>query len=125
MYIVQSNSTRNLFVDRNIFDVLLEDIVSLQSNANTDVSFVLLGDLNSRVGEMSDYILHDNHNVYNEHILPDDYRIDVPIARATQDRATNANGYLLIDFLKHTCLKIANGRVCSDKHVGSYTCVGG
>ena len=97
MYIVQSNSTRNLFVDRNVIDVLLEAIVSLQSNANTDVSFMLLGDLNSRVGEMSDYILHDNH-VYNEHILPDDYQIDVPIPRATQDRATNANGYLLIGF---------------------------
>ena len=83
MYIVQSNSTRNLFVDRNVIDVLLEAIVSLQSNANTDVSFMLLGDLNSRVGEMSDYILHDNHNVYNEHILPEDYRIDVPIPRAT------------------------------------------
>ena len=39
--------------------------------------------INSRVGEMSDYILHDNHNVYNEHILPEDYRIDVPIPRAT------------------------------------------
>jgi len=83
-----------------------------------------LGDLNSRVGEMSDYILHDNHDVYNEHILPDDYQIDVPIPRASQDRATNANGYFLIDCLKQTCLKLANGRVCSDKHVGSYTFVG-
>ena len=83
MSIVQSNSTRNLFVDRNVIDVLLEAIVSLQSNANTDVSFMLLGDLNSRVDEMSDSILHDNHDVYNEHILPDDYQIDVPIPRAT------------------------------------------
>ena len=58
-----------------------------------------LGDLNSRVGEMSDYILQDNHDVYNENILPDDYHIDV---RATQYRATNANGYLLIDVLKQT-----------------------
>ena len=75
-----------------VFDLLLEYIVSLQNNANTDVSFMLLGDLNSRVGEMSDTILHDNHNVYNENILPDDYQIDVPIPRATQDRAINANG---------------------------------
>ena len=82
MYIVQSNSTRNLFVHRNSFDVLLEYIVSLQSNANTDVSVMLLGDLNCRVGEMSDSILHANH-VYNEHILPDDFQIDVPIPRAT------------------------------------------
>ena len=85
---------------------------------------MFLGDLNSRVGEMSNYILHANHNVYNEHILPDDYQIDVPIPLATQDRATNANGYLLIDLLKQTCLKIANARVCSGKHVGSYTFVG-
>jgi len=85
---------------------------------------MLLGDLNSRVGEMSDCILHDNHDVYNEHILPDDYQSDVPIPRATQDRATNANGYLLIDLLKQTCLKLANGRVCSDTHVGSYTLLG-
>ena len=64
------------------------------------------------------------HIAYNEHILPDDYQTDVLIPRATQDVATNANGYLLIDVLKQTCLKIANGRVFSDKHVGSYTFVG-
>jgi len=102
MYIVQSNSTRNVFVDRNVIDVLLEDIVSLQCNAHTDVSFMLLGDLNCRVGEMSDSILHANHNVYNEHILPDDYQIDVTIPLATQDRAINANGYLLIYFKANT-----------------------
>ena len=55
--------------------------------------------------------------------LPDDYVSDEEIPRKSQDNIVNSNGQLLLEFLKHSDLRIANGRVCEDKQIGAYTYV--
>ena len=100
----------------------MQDVLEIQNLTNDKCNFLLLGPLNSRIGEMCDYVT-DNHATHM-HLLPDDYNSDEVIPRRTQDKAVNSNGHLLLDFLKQTGLRVANGRVCEDKHIGSFTYVG-
>ena len=65
----------------------------------------------------------DDHATH-KHILPDDYVSDQEIPRKSQDNIVNSNGQLLLDILKQSGLRIANGRVCEDKQIGAYTFVG-
>lgn len=124
-YIVPSNSTRNAVVDRNVYDVILDDLVKIRSNYNErEICFMLLGDLNSRVGDLADFVHNDNVTLITQNLLPEDYTIDSPIPRKTQDLKTNANGLLLIDFLKQTGMRIANGRVLDDENKGAFTYIG-
>ena len=78
--------------------------------------------MNSRIGQHCDYVTED----YATHmdVLPDDYVPDLKIPRKSQDNTVNSNGQLLLDFLKQSGLRIANGRVCEDRDVGAYTFVG-
>ena len=79
---------------------------------------ILLGDLNSRVGQQCDYVADDY--VTHMDVLPDDYIPDQEITRKSQDNVVNSNhGLLLLEFLKQTGLRIANGRVCEDKDIGA------
>ena len=48
----------------------------------------------------------------------------LPIPRVSEDKFTNQNGNLLIDFCKESGLRILNGRVGLDGSVGKYTFVG-
>ena len=57
-------------------------------------------------------------------VLPDDYISDQEIPRKSQDNIVNSNGQLLLEFLKQSGLRIANGRVCENKQIGAYTFVG-
>ena len=55
--IVPSNSSRNNFVENNIFDVIQDNILSIKDKyGDENCSFMLLGDLNSRVGNIKDYV---------------------------------------------------------------------
>ena len=121
-YIIPSNSSRVTLSEFNTYDVILENIVNIQNITNENCYFMLIGDLNSRVGQENDFVSND----YTIHmnLLPDDYTSDVEIPRKTQDNIINANGYLLLDFLKQSGLRIANGRVCEDKDTGAVTFVG-
>ena len=100
----------------------MQDILEIQNLTNDKCNFFLLGDLNSRIGEMCDYVTDDH--VTHMPLLPDDYNSDEVIPRRSQDKAVNLNGHLLLDFLKETGLRVANSRVCEDKHIGSFTYVG-
>ena len=83
-------------------------------------NFLLLGDYNARIGDQCDYVATDSSS--HVHYLPDDYVTDQELPRKSVDKIVNANGHMLLDFLKQSGLRIANGRVCNS--VGSYTYVG-
>ena len=83
---------------------------------------MIVGDLNSRIGNQSDYVDDDYDNHMN--VLPDDYVPDQNMPRKSQDSVINANGYIMLEFLKQSGLRVANGRVCEDKHIGAMTFLG-
>ena len=85
---------------------------------------ILMGDFNSRTGEISDilevdkfdidYLDDDIVNMYNtEYSLP---------PRCNEDKIINQQGKALIELCKSTDLKIINGRYGNDRNIGSYTC---
>ena len=100
----------------------MDNILYLQESTNENCNFMIVGDLNSRIRQELDYV-SDDRDIYMN-VLPDDYVSDEKLERISQDLITNANGYLLLDFLKQSGLRIANGRVCEDKNTGAVTYVG-
>ena len=97
-------------------------MVHLRSITDKVCKFIICGDFNARVSNLKDFVEDDNsRHVY---ALPDDYSIDKELPRSSKDTKLNANGSLLIDFCRQTGLRIANGRVGSDKGVGECTYVG-
>ena len=71
---------------------------------------------------MKDFVSGDNNRYIDA--LPDDYISDTNIRRVTHDQTVNENGYNLIDFFRHTGLRIAIGRIGEDAEVGKCTYVG-
>ena len=65
------------------------------------------------------YVIFDNDA--NIDILPTDYETDEVMPRSSQDKIINANGRKLLDVCKLNTLRIANGRLGSDRGVGKYT----
>ena len=121
-YFPPSNSSRHGLIDTNVYDELLENLIYLKNITDTECNFMIVGDLNSRIGNQSDYVDDDYDNHMN--VLPDDYVPDQNMSRKSQDAVINANGYILLDFLKKSGLRVANGRVCEDKHIGAVTFFG-
>ena len=54
--------------------------------------------------------------------LPEEYIVDDYIPRTLQDKGSNANRTMSLDFCKRIGLRILNGRIGSDKGVGTFTC---
>ncbi|MEW8542097.1 MAG: reverse transcriptase family protein, partial [Candidatus Thiodiazotropha sp.] len=121
-YFPPSNSSRQGIIDINGYDVLLDNLVYFQNNYDNKCNFMIVGDLNSRIGNQCDFVTNDLDTHMN--LLPDDYVQDQSIPRKSQDSITNSNGYMLLDFLKQSGLRVANGRVCEDKNIGAMTFVG-
>ena len=119
-FIVPDNSSRNAIVDFNIYDILLDNLIYIKKLTNDKCNFLCLGDFNARVGNRSDFVSEEN--VKHMPFLPEDYITDTELPRKSQDTGVNSNGLLLLDFLKQSGLRIANGRVCGD--IGSCTFVG-
>ena len=63
---------------------------------------MIVGDLNSRISNQSDYVDDDYDNHIN--VLPDDYVRDQNMPRKSQDAVINANGYILLNYKKKTIL---------------------
>ena len=118
-YVLPAGTTRQPFVDTSVFDRLCDDIALFQSQHNFECSFIICGDMNARTKELPDMVLDDN-SLYVP--LPDDYVLDDYLPRSSQDKSSNANGTLLLDFCKQTNLRILNGRIGSDKGIGKFTC---
>jgi len=119
-YLVPENSGRSELADVSLYNRLLEDIILLTDETNSRCDFLCLGDFNSRVGSLADFVDHDELDS-NVHILPDDYSHDLHLPRSSQDSVVNRNGKLLIEFCKESGLRIINGRVGDDAGVGKYT----
>ena len=83
---------------------------------------MICGDFNSRIGNEKDYVIFDNDA--NIDILSIDYETDEGMPRSSQDKIINADGRKLLDFCKLNTLRIANGRLGSDRGIGKYTYVG-
>ena len=55
--------------------------------------------------------------------LPDDYILDDFIMPcASEDKKSNQNGTLLLEFCKQTNMRILNERTGSDNGIGKFTC---
>ena len=113
-YIAPENSPVHNLFDLGIHDQLLDDTLLFKEKG----SVFITGDLNSRVGNKSDFI-------ENDIILNDDetFEIDRPLYRATTDPHVNKFGNAMIDMCKATNLRIVNGRLFGDNNVGKCTCV--
>jgi len=122
-YLVPENSSRSELADVSLYTRLSEDIIRLSDKANGRCDFLCLGDFNSRVGNLADFVEHDDPDP-NVHVLPDDYSNDIYLPRSSQDTVVNRNGKLLIDFCKESGLRIMNGRIGEDAGVGRYTFIG-
>ena len=121
-YIIPVSSSRAALVEMDVFDRISNYIIKIANDTNDCYNILICGDLNSRVGNEKDYVVFDNDA--NIIILPIDYNIDVHIPRFSQDSIVNTNGRKLLDFCKLNSLRIANGRMGSDRGVGQYTYVG-
>ena len=118
-YNIPAGSSREAFLENNIFDILADDITYFESKQTCNC--LIVGDLNARVGSCPDFV--KNEYLFNLDMMPDDYEEDIVLRRVSQDKILNENDTYLLDFCKLTGMRIMNGRVGEDAVVGKYTCV--
>jgi len=100
-----------------LFEILEHDIDYFSEYGNIFIT----GDMNSRVGEKLDFIVHDSVNNITDDNL---YAPDCTSVRASVDKGSNSHGIKLIDLCKSTSLRIVNGRV-GDNCRSTYFCHSG
>ena len=81
---------------------------------NSSSKILLVGDFNSRTGELEEY---EEPDKTDEHLIP---RERIPTKRANCDKGTNQMGERLIGLCKSHDLQILNGRTNGDLH-GNFT----
>ena len=101
----------------SIFDQILQCVVHVESSSRSKCQFLICGDFNARVANLSDYV--ENDFASHVSVLPDDYVEDIPMARWSEDIGTNQYGPFLLDFCKQSGLRIVNGRF--GQKSGKYT----
>ena len=121
-YIVPEGSSRYNLIDNNCYDVITDSIAYIHHTTDSQCNIILCGDFNSRTSTLPDFVQNDS--LFCDFNLPDDYLIDDFYDRFSQDKQTNANGYLFLDMCKETGLRILNGRVGDDSGVGKFTFIG-
>ena len=121
-YIIPSSSSREALVEMDVLDRITNFILKIANETNDSYNILICGDFNSRIGNEKDYVIFDNDA--NIDIFPIDYETDEVMPRSSQDKIINANGRKLLDFCRLNTLRIANGRLGSDRGVGKYTYVG-
>ncbi|CAG2188723.1 unnamed protein product [Mytilus edulis] len=100
--------------------IMLDHELSTLSNRG---KILVIGDLNSRTGELPDYIKNDSLQINNfdgSDLLPPDYAIDIENKRINQDKVLNTHGKNLLDLCLSSGLRIVNGRLLGDS-LGYYT----
>ncbi|CAC5404997.1 unnamed protein product [Mytilus coruscus] len=100
-------------------DIDFHDIIESIVNNYNDVGIVMVrGDLNSRIGELSDFLLSDDLDKYVESV---EHVVNPIISdRRSMDKTVNAFGRKLLQMCFNTGLVVANGRLCNDKD-GNFT----
>ena len=121
-YIIPVTSSREGLVEMDVLDRISNYILKISNDTDGCYNLLVCGDFNSRTGNEGDYVFFDNDT--NIDILPPDYQIDAAITRCSEDKKINTNGRKLLAFCKENSLRIANGRIGSDKGIGKYTFVG-
>lgn len=122
-YVTPDDSSRQSLNETNIFDRLLESVVSIDSKSENISNLLICGDFNGRTSNNADFV-EDDGSVHMS-VLPDEYTPDRYMQRGSEDIGhVNNNGLLLLDFCKQTGVRILNGRVGSDNGIGRYTFVG-
>ncbi|CAC5423117.1 unnamed protein product [Mytilus coruscus] len=100
-------------------DIDFHDIIESIVNNYSDKGIVMVcGDLNSRIGELSDFLLSDDLDKYVESV---EHVVNPIISdRHSMDKTVNAFGRKLLQMCFNTGLVVANGRLCNDKD-GNFT----
>ena len=115
--------TSNYF-NVDIFDDISDDICKF------DCPVCLIGDFNSRTGELDDLFnnqdyIADLYGLTEIDTIPDFVRIlqsNESFQRRNKDKTVNYSGKNLIELCKVHDLCIVNGRLGSDKNNGDFTC---
>jgi len=119
-YVIPEGSSRSELVQTSVYDRISSHMSQILAETGGTCSFTVLGDMNSRVGNLSDFVINDEISAHVD-LFPDDYVTDTPLPRFTQDSHVNTNGRHLIDFCRESGLRILNGRFGNDNGVGKYT----
>ena len=118
-YVLPSNSSYRAKLEFDILDQIMLDVSKFNDEYPNPI-FLISGDMNGRTHEEHDYVEHDSV----DHLpLPDDYIEDLPLSytRSNQDKVINAQGRSVLDLCKMCNVRIANGRMHSDRNVGKFT----
>jgi len=110
LYISPPGSTHTTSRD-NLWN-LLEEEIAFYSRGH----ILLAGDFNARTARESDFIEHDTNSYVP---LLQDYVVDIPSMRASQDTHINSYGRLLLQLCAGSELRIVNGRRGIDQGIGS------
>ena len=113
-YIVPENSPIHALYNTDLFQTLEEDIMFFSDKG----CVFLAGDLNARSSNKRDYVDLLNGRSNETHATG-----SIPLPRVSQDKGVNRFGDLLLDVCKYTDMRIVNGRLHNDAHVGSFTCM--
>ena len=116
--------TTSKYFEADIFEDISDDLYKF------DLPVCLIGDYNSRTGELDD--LFNNQDYIAEHFglneidtIPDFIRnaqYESSFKRCNKDKTTNVSGRNLIELCKTHDLCIVNGRFGHDRGIGDYTC---
>ena len=96
------------YCNKELYDDLASDLL-LRSNPNSPM--IMIGDLNSRIGELQDF--EETDDKHSKYVTG---RKTFPKLRKNQDKKTNNMGLKLIEFCKSHDLQILNGRSIGDPH---------
>ena len=119
------------FHSNEIFDILAEDIMCLESKYNLPI--VLIGDFNARTGVVDDFMtVEDTITVecgldeVDNAIFDVKSRLEslgITTERNNEDKKRcNNNGFQMIELCKSLNVKIINGRFGDDKGIGKLIC---
>ena len=129
-YMRPSTSTRNVLETGNDSYEILTDKIAELSNLG---DIIMMGDLNSRTGDLQDFYDFLGDNDEHGHMLDEEcininvinkndfYDNDMLLTRVSQDKGNNEFGKRLIALCKMCNLIILNGRTGEDKGVGKLT----
>ena len=98
------------YCNKEFYDDISTNLIK-HSNLNSPI--ILLGDLNSRTGELPDFEERDKNTDINEY--NDFRRTTIPTKRNNCDKQTNAMGLKLLELCKSHDLQIINGRTFGDE----------
>ena len=89
--------SRGTFLDDNIFDLIVDDMVFFEDKYGQCMFFVA-GDFTARIGNQADFV--ENEFLHKLEMLPDDYVEDIVLNRASQCKVTNEYGNYSLIFVR-------------------------